>query len=139
MTPFAGVGVNVAMEDALHLARKLIAAKDLWQTDKSAIATALQNYEAEMFVRAEEYAKQTSMYLDLFFHERGGIAMVEHFERTRAQEVAAAAAKEKTGFPTETVAGKVEVEAPATQGLELHASGLGIHSSVVAETEAHAQ
>ena len=84
MTPFAGVGVNVAMEDALHLARNIVAAKDLWQTDKSAMATALKEYEAEMFVRAEEYARQTWMYLGLFLHERGGIAMVEHFERTRA-------------------------------------------------------
>ena len=138
MTPFAGVGVNVAMEDALHLARNIIAAKDLWQTDKSAMATALKEYEAEMFVRAEEYAKQTWMYLGLFFHERGGIAMVEHFERTRAQEAVAAAAKEKADLPTETAGEKVEVMAPATQGLELHASGLGIHPSVVSETEAHA-
>ena len=139
MTPFAGVGVNVAMEDALHLARNIVAAKHLWQTDKSAMATALKEYEAEMFVRAEEYAKQTWMYLGLFFHERGGIAMVEHFEQTRAQEaVAAAAAKEKADSPTETAGEKVEVVAPATQGLELHASGLGIHPSIVAGTEAHA-
>ena len=134
MTPFAGVGVNVAMEDALHLARNIVAAKkDQWQTEdeKSAMATALKDYEADMFARAEEYAKQTWMYLGLFFHERGGIAMVEHFERTRAQEAAAAAA-----LPTDE---NVEVAAPATQGLELHASGLGVHpSSIVTETGAHA-
>ena len=115
------------MEDALHLARNIIAA---WQTeeDKSAmVATALKDYEADMFVRAEEYAKQTWMYLGLFFHERGGIAMVEHFERTRAQEAAA--------LPTD------ENVVPAThQGLELHASsGLGVHpSSIVTETEVNA-
>lgn len=142
MTPFAGVGVNVAMEDALHLARNIIAAKDLWETDKSAMATALQKYETEMFVRAEEYAKLTWMYLGLFFHERGGIAMVEHFERTRAEEAAsAAAAKEKADLPTETSPEEVDAVTPATQGLELHASGLGIHPShpsIVAETEVHA-
>lgn len=95
MTPFAGVGVNVAMEDALHLARNIIASKPSWSTEterRSSLAAALSKYETEMFVRAEDYAKQTWMYLGLFFHERGGIAMVEHFERTRAQEAAAAAA-----------------------------------------------
>ena len=138
MTPFAGVGVNVAMEDALRLARHIVAAKKSWETDKSAFAMALQRYEADMFVRAEEYAKQTWMYLDLFFHERGGIAMVEHFERTRAQE-AAAAAKEKAGLLTETAGERVEVEAPATQGTELHASGLGIHPSMTTETESRAR
>lgn len=138
MTPFAGVGVNVAMEDALRLARHIIAAKESRETDELAFATALQRYEADMFVRAEEYAKQTWMYLDLFFHERGGIAMVEHFERTRAQE-AAAAAQEKAGSLTETAGRRVEVEAPATQGTELHASGLGIHPSIVTETESRAR
>lgn len=138
MAPFAGVGVNVAMEDALYVARNIVAAKDLWQTDKSAIATALQRYEADMFARAEDYAKQTWMYLGLFFHERGGIAMVEHFERTRAQE-AVAAAKEKMGTLTGTAGEKVEAEAPAIQGSELHASGLGIHPSIVSETEQHAR
>ena len=115
------------MEDALHLARNIIAARKT-EDDKSAMATALKDYEADMFVRAEEYARQTWMYLGLFFHERGGIAMVEHFERTRAQEAAAA-------LPTDE---NLEVAAPATQGLELHASGLGVHPSIVTETEAHA-
>lgn len=120
MTPFAGVGVNVAMEDALHLARNIIASKPSWPTEterRSSLAAALAKYEAEMFVRAEDYAKQTWMYLGLFFHERGGIAMVEHFERMRAQEAAAAdtvattvavavavEAKEATASETETEA-----------------------------------
>ena len=138
MTPFAGVGVNVAMEDALRLARHLVAAKESWETDKSAFAAALQRYEADMFVRAEEYAKQTLIYLDLFFHERGGIAMVEHFERTRAQE-ATTAAQENAGSLTEIAERRVKVEAPATQGTELHASGLGIHPSMITETESSAR
>ena len=138
MTPFAGVGVNVAMEDALRLAQHIVAAKESWETDKSAFAAALQRYEADMFVRAEEYAKQTLMYLDLFFHERGGIAMVEHFQQTRAQE-AAAAEQEKAGSLTETAEISVEVEAPATQGTEIHASGLGVHPSILTETESRAR
>jgi 2-polyprenyl-6-methoxyphenol hydroxylase-like FAD-dependent oxidoreductase len=91
MTPFAGVGVNVALEDALHLARNIIAHKGDWHAVPQAdgrigLAAALKEYEEAMFVRAEEFAKQTWMYLCLFFHERGGIAMVEHFEQTRAQD-----------------------------------------------------
>lgn len=98
MTPFAGVGVNVAMEDALHLARNIITSKSSWSTEhKSPLATALANYEAEMFIRAEDYAKQTWMYLGLFFHERGGIAMVEHFERIRAKEAQEAVAATAVG------------------------------------------
>ena len=112
MTPFAGVGVNVAMEDALHLARNIIASKTSWVTEhRSGLAAALQKYEAEMFVRAEDYAKQTWMYLGLFFHERGGIAMVENFERTRAQEAAAATAAATAA----AAAAVVEGQEPASQ------------------------
>lgn len=93
MTPFAGVGVNASMEDALHLARKIIGHKDDWnalppQESRTGLAAALREYEEAMFVRAEDFAKQTWMYLGLFFHERGGIAMVEHFEQAKAQEKA---------------------------------------------------
>ena len=95
MTPFAGVGVNVAMEDALHLARNIVGHKGdrsaLPNTDsKLGLAAALNDYEEAMFSRAEDYAKQTWMYLGLFFHERGGVAMVEHFEQSRAQDKASA-------------------------------------------------
>ncbi|KAL9598757.1 MAG: hypothetical protein Q9179_003794 [Wetmoreana sp. 5 TL-2023] len=134
MTPFAGVGVNVAMEDALHLARNIVAAKDSWQTDKSGIVIALQKYEADMFVRAEDYAKQTWMYLGLFFHERGGIAMVEHFEQTRAQEAAAAQENAHRKTQTERADKKAGDEIPGIEGLELHASGLGIRPPMIAET-----
>jgi 2-polyprenyl-6-methoxyphenol hydroxylase-like FAD-dependent oxidoreductase len=93
MTPFAGVGVNAAMEDALHLARTIIGHKTDWNAlppkeSRAGLAAALREYEEAMFVRAEDFAKQTWMYLGLFFHERGGIAMVEHFEQARAQEKA---------------------------------------------------
>jgi 2-polyprenyl-6-methoxyphenol hydroxylase-like FAD-dependent oxidoreductase len=107
MTPFAGVGVNAAMEDALHLARKIIGHKDNWSAlspaeSRIGLAAALKDYEEAMFVRAEDFAKQTWMYLGLFFHERGGIAMVEHFEQTRAQDKATA--REKTAAVLEALA-----------------------------------
>lgn len=136
MTPFAGVGVNAAMEDSLHLARNIISVKDSWQTGLSA---ALQKYDANMFVRAEEYAQQTWMYLGLFFHERGGIAMVEHFEQTRAREAAAAAEEEakSTEFRTQAVREEPGKEALETETSEIPKSGLEIPSSVGAGAGLH--
>ena len=141
MTPFAGVGVNVAMEDALHLARQIISARNSWLT-KSALAAALQVYEKDMFVRAEEYAKQTWMYLGLFFHERGGVAMVEHFERTRAMEAATAggsAEGEAAGEEKEEVEKKTVEKGLDVEELGLHRSGLGIAPPMVAEVVAAGQ
>jgi 2-polyprenyl-6-methoxyphenol hydroxylase-like FAD-dependent oxidoreductase len=43
MTPFAGVGVNVAMEDALELSETLVDAGD-----QTPIAEALRGYEVKM-------------------------------------------------------------------------------------------
>lgn len=50
------------------------------------MAAAIKEYETEMFPRAEQFAQQTLMYLDLFFHKRGGVAMVEHFDRVKEAE-----------------------------------------------------
>ncbi|KAI0814538.1 monooxygenase [Xylaria sp. FL0064] len=93
MAPFAGVGVNVAMEDALQLAQSLvtckgICAKTALNTHEHHLSDAVRKYEGDMFVRAEAYAKETWMYLNLFFHERGGRPMCEHFanEKKRATE-----------------------------------------------------
>jgi 2-polyprenyl-6-methoxyphenol hydroxylase-like FAD-dependent oxidoreductase len=87
MTPFAGVGVNVAMEDALSLATQI----KQWKQGgiSSSLIEPIRAYEEEMFVRAEGYAKETMMYLDLFFHERGGVAMCEQFAKAKAEEKAA--------------------------------------------------
>lgn len=98
MTPFAGVGVNVGMQDALELARVIISRKSRWDSstpfnDRMSLAAALKEYEAAMFVRAEENAKATWMYLDLFFNERGAVKMVEHFEQIKVQEKASAELK----------------------------------------------
>ena len=82
MSPFAGVGVNAAMEDSLDLALALI------NEPSANIAPAIASYEKAMFVRAERYARSSQMFLNLFFNERAGVAMVEHFARMRAQEEA---------------------------------------------------
>lgn len=92
ITPFAGVGVNVGMQDALELAEKLIthikASSERPHWDAGRASSCIAAYEEAMFDRAESYARQTMMYLDLFFHERGGKAMVEHFDRVKAAETA---------------------------------------------------
>jgi 2-polyprenyl-6-methoxyphenol hydroxylase-like FAD-dependent oxidoreductase len=55
MTPFAGAGVNVAMEDALFLARSLIKHRG----SDAMLTRALQDYESNMFPRAEDSAAMT--------------------------------------------------------------------------------
>jgi 2-polyprenyl-6-methoxyphenol hydroxylase-like FAD-dependent oxidoreductase len=80
MTPFAGVGVNVAMQDALELAHAIHG------TAQQRLADRLAAYEEDMWKRAKQNAEATMMYQDLFFHERGGIAMVEHFAKKREEE-----------------------------------------------------
>lgn len=96
MTPFAGVGVNVAMEDALSLATQIKEWKqNVWDkagpdASSSLLMEPIRAYEEEMFTRAERYANETMMYLNLFFHERGGIAMCEQFAKAKAEEKAKA-------------------------------------------------
>ncbi|KAI1825837.1 monooxygenase [Xylaria intraflava] len=97
MTPFAGVGVNVAMEDGLKLARRLVACRDICaktelSTHERHLSNAVREYEEEMFARAESYAKETWMYFNLFFHEKGGRPMCEHFANAKKEQAAAAAA-----------------------------------------------
>lgn len=80
MSPFAGVGVNAAMEDALELAQAIK------REPNGDLSSAVKGYEQNMFARAEQYAKQSWTFLKLFFNKRGGLAMMEHFEHERAQE-----------------------------------------------------
>jgi 2-polyprenyl-6-methoxyphenol hydroxylase-like FAD-dependent oxidoreductase len=55
MTPFAGVGVNLAIEDALILARSLIKRRG----NSSMLTDGLQEFEKNMFKRAEAGAATT--------------------------------------------------------------------------------
>ncbi|KAK4545648.1 hypothetical protein LTR36_002601 [Oleoguttula mirabilis] len=81
MTPFAGVGVNVAMADALVLARSLIKKKDGLLakafSNSHNIAAAVKEYEAWMFGFAKENAEKTFKGLRLHFSPEGGPEMAQ--------------------------------------------------------------
>jgi 2-polyprenyl-6-methoxyphenol hydroxylase-like FAD-dependent oxidoreductase len=67
MTPFAGVGVNVGMTDALVLGREIIAASK----GEKGLDEAVQAYEKEMFPRAEKNQEKTNEGKDTLFSSSG--------------------------------------------------------------------
>ena len=72
MTPFAGVGVNVALADALSLARALLKRKAAPEPHlKRSLAEALQEYEGPMFERAKENMNKTWVGLNHHFSADG--------------------------------------------------------------------
>ena len=72
MTPFAGVGVNVALADALSLARALVKRKGAPEAYlKRSLAEALQEYEGPMFERAKENMNKTWVGLNHHFSADG--------------------------------------------------------------------
>ena len=72
MTPFAGVGVNVALADALSLARALVKRKEALDDNlKRSLAEALQEYEGSMFERAKENTNKTWVGLQHHFSADG--------------------------------------------------------------------
>jgi 2-polyprenyl-6-methoxyphenol hydroxylase-like FAD-dependent oxidoreductase len=72
MTPFAGVGVNVALADALGLARALLKRKNSFEADLHGnLADALQEYERPMFERAKENMEKTWVGLQHHFSADG--------------------------------------------------------------------
>ena len=72
MTPFAGVGVNVALADALSLARALVKRKGAPEAYlKRSLAEALQEYEGPMFERAKENMNKTWVGLNHHFSAEG--------------------------------------------------------------------
>ena len=72
MTPFAGVGVNVALADALSLARALVKLKGTPEVNlKRSLAQALQEYEEPMFERAKENMNKTWVGLQHHFSADG--------------------------------------------------------------------
>ncbi|KAF4627969.1 hypothetical protein G7Y89_g10183 [Cudoniella acicularis] len=75
MTPFAGVGVNVAMADALDLAKAIVARKDSmvakFVSDSKNIALAIEQYEKSMLERAEQSAAKTMHGLEGHFSATG--------------------------------------------------------------------
>lgn len=98
MTPFAGVGVNVGMQDALELSKRIIARKDEWATEselKASIAAATKEFELEMWPRAKANAEKTWEYLGVFFNPIGAEGMVQYFGNIKMLEDKAKEAKAK--------------------------------------------
>jgi 2-polyprenyl-6-methoxyphenol hydroxylase-like FAD-dependent oxidoreductase len=93
MTPFAGVGVNLAMTDALELAKALVARKESIVakafSDNHNISVAIKEYEKGLFVRGEEYAKKTWDNMQTHFSKNGGEERVGKMKGRYEQEKAA--------------------------------------------------
>ncbi|KAJ9611391.1 hypothetical protein H2200_004575 [Cladophialophora chaetospira] len=73
MTPFAGVGVNLAMVDSLDLAKAIVSCEG----NPEKIPHAIEAFEDEMLTRAELFAKKTYKGLVNHFSANGGEEMVE--------------------------------------------------------------
>ena len=95
MTPFAGVGVNMALTDALELAQAVesVAVRgqsrnDLNQVccDMETLTDVLQDYEKKMFVRAKEAATATFGSLQVLFAENAEEQMVGIMKSMGAEE-----------------------------------------------------
>jgi 2-polyprenyl-6-methoxyphenol hydroxylase-like FAD-dependent oxidoreductase len=72
MTPFAGVGVNVAMMDAMSLAQELLKRKEAFETgDQSLLDEAVRTYEEQMFIRAKKNMDKTFYGLTKHFSADG--------------------------------------------------------------------
>lgn len=95
MTPFAGVGVNVAMADALDLAKALIARKDSFVakafSDSHNISVAIKQYDTSMFERGRQNAQKTWDNMQGHFSVTGGEERAakfrDHYEKRKAAEL----------------------------------------------------
>ncbi|TGJ87156.1 hypothetical protein E0Z10_g1619 [Xylaria hypoxylon] len=76
MTPFAGVGVNVAFMDALELAQGIVDCVKAGSADGNGLAVMLQKYEKGMFARSGEEAAKTESAMHLQFLKDGAERMI---------------------------------------------------------------
>ena len=90
MTPFAGVGVNVALADALDLSRALLKRKGKFENNLHGnLADALQEFEGPMFERARENMVKTRGGLQHHFSAHGIDERVKMLQgRARQREIA---------------------------------------------------
>ena len=90
MTPFAGVGVNVALADALDLSRALLKRKGNFEADLHGnLADALQEYEGPMFERANENMVKSWVGLQHHFNAHGIDERVKRLQGRAKQREAA--------------------------------------------------
>ncbi|KAK7899712.1 hypothetical protein LTR67_003457 [Exophiala xenobiotica] len=75
MTPFGGVGMNLAMIDSLNLAKAIAASCD-GSNAAGGLEKAIKDYEQDMFDRAEQSANRTWKGLENHFSAGGGEAFV---------------------------------------------------------------
>jgi 2-polyprenyl-6-methoxyphenol hydroxylase-like FAD-dependent oxidoreductase len=79
MSPFAGAGANLAMQDAAELALALSEEPDL--------DTAVYRYEQAMFVRAEEAARMSNANLALAISPNGATRLLALIEKMQAMRL----------------------------------------------------
>ncbi|KAI3325225.1 FAD/NAD(P)-binding domain-containing protein [Xylariaceae sp. AK1471] len=77
MTPFAGVGVNVALMDALELAQGVVSCVKTGNVDGDSLAAMLQQYEKGMFTRSSKEAAKTNAAMHLQFQVDGAERMIK--------------------------------------------------------------
>jgi len=79
MTPFAGVGVNVALADAMELGKAIVRRKESVvakvRSDGYNIGIAVAEYEEGMFERGRMNAEKTKKNMGLHFSDNGGAEM----------------------------------------------------------------
>jgi len=80
MSPFAGAGANLAMQDGAALALALVSSRDP--------ALAIANYEREMFARAEASAEESALNLEMCISEHGARRMAERIRSYASDGVA---------------------------------------------------
>ncbi|KAJ5186447.1 hypothetical protein N7449_011211 [Penicillium cf. viridicatum] len=68
MTPFAGVGVNAAMLDALELGKTLVSLK---MGKFPSLSKAIEKYERELFPRGQKFAQKTVKNMETHFSADG--------------------------------------------------------------------
>ncbi|KAH9224424.1 hypothetical protein DL95DRAFT_378027 [Leptodontidium sp. 2 PMI_412] len=87
MTPFAGVGVNLALADALDLAKALLKRNGEFQSNlQGSLDEALKDYEEPMFERAKENMEKTWRGTKGHF-SAGGIDQRVGLLRKRAKQI----------------------------------------------------
>ncbi|KAF4633283.1 hypothetical protein G7Y89_g4829 [Cudoniella acicularis] len=97
ITPFAGVGVNVTMADALSLSRAIIERKDDFGVDpNTSLAEAIKEYEEPMFERARENMEMTWSGLEGHFSVDGIDQLVRLLEGQIKMEAMIAVEKLET-------------------------------------------